>query len=425
MKPEIRVLAELGREFERIALAGGPRRRFAVRRWRPLALIAVLVLGGATVGLAATGVILTGAPVPTSTRPVATVGAGLPTPGGSRLLPLRASDPAGGLPWGMRIIRTTRGVICWQIGRVDHGQLGQLGTDGAFGNDGRFHPLLPDALPGTLENPNSYNFEGCDTPNETFAAATIGLEANAASNPPAGVGVTADRREISFGLLGVHALSITYRSTTGTHTRPVLVPLGAYLIVQNYAARDGQLGGSSATEGSDAIPVKYSGPARPNGALTAITYRYAQTTCIANGTDPFLTIQRCGLSHGAPPRPTPPPALHEALRAHLQIHDHVITGAQISFTAPYAVTGANENYSVDVVVGRRLASLTGTSTNIRRGQTVSVPILGLLYHTATRSVTLEVQYGRSLAGQGPQETTIGTTTIHEPPGTRIAGPSAP
>ena len=47
----------------------------------------------------------------------------------------------------MRLVHTTRGEICVQIGRVDGDQLGQLGIDGAFHDDGRFHPLTPNVNP--------------------------------------------------------------------------------------------------------------------------------------------------------------------------------------------------------------------------------------------------------------------------------------
>src|SRR5271157_4564520 len=104
-------------------------------------LVIALVLATAAITLAATGVILTGSPVGTVRAPIANAGEGIPVAGGARLLPLRTADPAGGPPWGMRIIHTTRGLICVQIGRVYDGQLGQLGVDGAFHDDGRFHPL--------------------------------------------------------------------------------------------------------------------------------------------------------------------------------------------------------------------------------------------------------------------------------------------
>jgi len=126
-----------------------PRRRARVHV-RVALVVLVLVLATAAITLAATGVILTGSPVGTVRAPIATAGEGIPVAGGARLLPLRAPDPAGGLPWGMRIVHTTRGLICVQIGRLNDGQLGQLGVDGAFHDDGRFHPLPPDALPDDL-----------------------------------------------------------------------------------------------------------------------------------------------------------------------------------------------------------------------------------------------------------------------------------
>src|ERR1700757_2318284 len=35
----------------------------------------------------------------------------------SRLLSLRAPDPGGGLPWGLRLVRTHNGLVCAQVGR--------------------------------------------------------------------------------------------------------------------------------------------------------------------------------------------------------------------------------------------------------------------------------------------------------------------
>ena len=118
--------------------------RLARIRGRSLRLPAVALLallGTTTIALAASGVILTGSNVPTPRRLRPGYELGVPARGGSELLPLRAPDPAGGLPWGMRIVRTTRGYLCVQIGRVQDGMLGELGIDGAFHDDGRFHPL--------------------------------------------------------------------------------------------------------------------------------------------------------------------------------------------------------------------------------------------------------------------------------------------
>ena len=120
--------------------------RASLRRAPRLLLVAaavLLLLGGAAVALAASGVILTGAAVPAPRFASPTAGAGLPQPGKWKLLSLRVADPAGSPPWGMRVVRTTRGLVCVQLGRVQEGVLGELGIDGAFHDDLRFHPVGP------------------------------------------------------------------------------------------------------------------------------------------------------------------------------------------------------------------------------------------------------------------------------------------
>jgi hypothetical protein len=386
-----------------------PRRASAHVR---VALVALaLVLATAAITLAATGVILTGSPVGTARAPIATVGEGIPVAGGAQLLPLRAPDPAGGLPWGMRIIHTTRGLICVQIGRVYDGQLGQLGVDGAFRNDGRFHPLPTDALPDVLANAAGWMAGNCSSPGDIYAGDSVGLQVSAATGPPQGAGVPADRREISFGLLGVHAVSITYREGSQTRTQPVLPGLGAYLIVQRYTSGR-PLGSVSETDGRDE-PGNYSGPASPNGALTAITYDYAGRTCVDRGN---LRLASCGLSEVPPPRPAALPIVHEPLRAHLDIHNHVITSAQISFHAPYPVTNADEGYSVTAPVCPRGIAGDGSRADVARGALVTIPVGGVLSEACSRTVTFKVEYV-SFAGGLPQPTRLGSVTIHEPRGT--------
>jgi hypothetical protein len=388
-------------------------------RLRIALIVLASVLATTTIALAATGVILTGSPVRPTVRPNATAGEGIPVEGGVRLLPLRAADPAGGLPWGMRIIHTTRGLVCVQIGRVLDGQLGQLGVDGAFHNDGRFHALPADALPDVLGNGQGWMTGNCASPGDTYAGDSVGLQLSAASSPQqAGsprqeTGVSGDRREISFGLLGVHAVSITYREGTETHTQPVLPGLGAYLIVQRYTSGR-PLGSVSETDGRDE-PGNYSAPAGPNGALTAIAYSYAGRSCVDRGT---LRLATCGLSETPPPRPTPLPIVHEPLRAHLDIHNHVITGAQISFRAPYPVTNANESYDVSAQICRGLAG-NGPNADVARGGLVSIPVGDILSEACNRPVRFKVEYVRFVAGL-PQPTFVGSVTIHEPPGTHTA-----
>jgi hypothetical protein len=386
-------------------------RRRAFAHVRVALIVVALVLATAAITLAATGVILTGSPVGTARAPIATAGEGVPVPGGARLLPLRAADPAGGLPWGMRIIHTTRGLICVQVGRVYHGQLGQLGVDGAFHNDGRFHPLPADALPDVLADADGWMAGNCASPGDIYAGDSVGLELSAATSPRPGGGAPADRREISFGLLGLHSVSVTYREGSRTRTQPVLPGLGAYLIVQRYTSGR-PLGGASETDGRDE-PGNYSSPAGPNGALTAITYSYAGRPCVDRG---HLRLASCGLSEVPPPRPAALPVVHAPLRAHLHIHNHVITSAQISFQAPYPVTNADENYSVSTPICPHGLAGEGSRADVAQGELVTIPVGGVLSEACGRAVKFTVEYV-SFAGGLPQPTRLGSITIHEPPGT--------
>jgi hypothetical protein len=374
-----------------------------------VALVALVLAGASTaVALAASGVILTGSPVRTVERPSATVGQGVPVAGGSRLLPLRAPDPAGGLPWGMRIVHTTRGLICVQVGRVADGQLGELGTDGAFGDDGLFHPLPAGALPDVL-GPSNLLDSDCEMPGATFAGDIVGLESNAAADPKPGVGPLADRREISFGLLGGHALSIRYRSGSETLTQSVIPGLGAYLIVQPFTSGR-QLGSISETDGSD---LRYGFPASPNGALTAITYRFGK---LCTDTGSGAIAGPCGLSEAPPPHAPPLPAVATALHTHLQIHGRVITGGEISFAAPYPVSSAGEDYSLSARTCHGGLAGGSSDRDVARGATVTIPIGFVLSLACSRTLNVEVDYTRTVFGL-PTPTLIGTVVIHEPPGT--------
>ena len=109
------------------------------RRVRTLAIALAVALGLAGVAYAATQLIETGEPVP----PPPHSGSLLDriVPGTTRVLPVRAADPDGGPPWGLRVFRAKSGAFCVQTGRVVNGKLGVLGQDGAFHNDGRFHEL--------------------------------------------------------------------------------------------------------------------------------------------------------------------------------------------------------------------------------------------------------------------------------------------
>ncbi|MGO9976679.1 MAG: hypothetical protein ACLP01_28510 [Solirubrobacteraceae bacterium] len=101
-------------------------RRRVRRRWGAALLGALILAGGGIVVFGAGG-----SPALPSVRG--------PLPAG---IVARAGDPAGGLPWGLRVVRTS-GWTCVQLGRLRGDQLGVIGKDGSYGDDGRFHPFAP------------------------------------------------------------------------------------------------------------------------------------------------------------------------------------------------------------------------------------------------------------------------------------------
>jgi hypothetical protein len=223
------------------------------RRVPLLAIIALgaLLLAGAAFG--ATQIIGFGAPVapahaPGREHPSRRTGVGLPiasgegSPASAQPLAISVPDPHGGLPWGMRIVRTTRGLLCPQIGRLLDGRLGVLGQDGQFHDDGLFHEL-----PASVLEPNT-----CITPSAWSILSEVGvpaagalqsppisciapwLRASASSPPrcPAG-----DERMVGFGVLGPDAVSVSYMVDGRLHTVATAGRLGAYLVVLPVPAR--------------------------------------------------------------------------------------------------------------------------------------------------------------------------------------------
>lgn len=233
MAGSLKVLDELGDQFARLAAtapARGPRRR----RTTVLAVILAASLSGGA--LAASGV-LTGDPVrnPRGQAFKPDRGLGVPVAGSVRLESIRVPDPAGGPPWGMRTLRTTRGYGCVQVGRVVGDRLGVLGRDGAFGDDGRFHPLPAKVL--TQAHCRQRDGAG----NAFLAVAYRGLPASGLQGGCAVRPVPGDRapacdpgalRAVHFGLLGPQGESVGYRDDAGRlATARAAGPDGAYLVV--------------------------------------------------------------------------------------------------------------------------------------------------------------------------------------------------
>jgi hypothetical protein len=160
----------------------------------------------------------TGTPVSPEVTPVATVDDGAPIPSSVRLLALRVADPDGGPPWGLRTIKTTRGLMCVQLGRIVDGRIGVLGEAGAFHDDGRFHPLSIDYLDAGSSNCGTEDAHGNAFLNEeAFGVPTDGLISGEgevsggcyAPHPTSRACPPQDRRNIYYGLLGPDAASVT------------------------------------------------------------------------------------------------------------------------------------------------------------------------------------------------------------------------
>lgn len=333
--------------------AGARRRR---RRNAPL-IAAVVVLAGGAIAAAATG-LLTGSPVPNPAgAPVPYAGYGVPVAADSKLLSLRVADPEGGPPWGMRIVRTTRGLVCAQVGRVYRGQLGQLGIDGVFHNDGRFHLLGSDVLFGTSEAEIQ-----CVLPSQSFLSQNPSADRSGDPVPSEGVRPpTRELRSISYGLLGPHATSVTYTTSSGLLTTPVSPGMGAYLIVQPVAQAGLQFSHGSTTIGPPskrgfAPPPLDLGLGRDANTIAAVTYRLGSLTCAIGSGAPARTP--CPTSR--PPLPLPRTGaqnLHEPL--HLKLVKDTPRACRaaflndpcyqvlLEFRAPYAVTSAAHEYSVE------------------------------------------------------------------------------
>jgi hypothetical protein len=205
---------------------------------RPVVVVvACLVAAGSA--LAATGVFRTGAPVGADVTAVPDAREGVVIPRSVHLLSLRVPDPNGGPPWGLRVARTTRGLMCAQFGRVVSGRLGVLGQDGVFADDGAFHPLSADYLNGIgCGTEDAYGHAFVNEQMYALAASALIGERQHASGgcytaaPAPRACPPGDLRDVLFGLLGPDAVSVTHVDTAGgSATIATAGGDGAYLVV--------------------------------------------------------------------------------------------------------------------------------------------------------------------------------------------------
>jgi hypothetical protein len=171
--------------------------------------------------------------------------------------------------------------MCLQVGRVVDGRIGVLGHDGAFDDDGAFHPLSVDFLDGS----------GCGTEDargDAFVNEQLhGVPASAlmadqqhvsggcyTANQLPHTCPPSDLRDVYFGLLGPDAASVTHVTPTGgIATTPTAGRDGAYLIVLPHRATpcgSGQLFCTLNQRYSSGSPEL-----EPSEVIRAVSYRGA------------------------------------------------------------------------------------------------------------------------------------------------------
>lgn len=379
------------------------------RRSRVLVAVVLASLGFAAAALAASG-ILAGAPyrVPGAPSPNRNpgVGAGITVSGSARLLALRVPDPAGGPPWGMRVLHTTRGLECVQVGRVVNGQVGVLGQDGVAGDDHRFHALAPALVSaGDCALPDANQHAFIDNETDTayangplFTPSSCARPGDGSSHPPCPAG---DRRTLAYGLLGPNAHSLTYRAGGKTVTEATVGRDGGYLVVMRPppGRRNTGLASGSADlfPGALAVTFKDGRRCRPQPA----------TSCARNG-------------YTAPESPRVPPG---RVKAHTEIRRFQRNGngyveLLVRFRAPIAITNAHRNYTLATT----LPPACGTTDyatidrDIKRGARVTLHTSELpstCPGTATANLQL-TQINPYLAGPGSVIASLSTITFKLP-----------
>jgi hypothetical protein len=358
------LVAAAGTLFAASAPAARPRPKLG--RPRHVPLLAAIALGAlllAAAAFAATQIIGVGAPVGPSherERSSASTGIGIPVagsgsaPASAQLLAISVPDPAGGLPWGMRIVRTTRGLECIQIGRLLDGRLGVLGEDGQFHDDRLFHEL-----PVSVLNPGM-----CIQPSQRVILSDDGLPAAGALQSPTtscrvtwerpwpsspGLCPTGDQRLVAFGVLGPHAVSVSYMAQGRLHTVATAGRYGAYLIVLPAAPEPAHnvpaLGGVSGP--IDGFPIGAGG----SDVISRLAFRFGRHLCQTG-----FNRQR-----GGPPQctaslartPTFVPEIPRGLHTRVAIKTRKVSSGydlQVAFKAPAPVFNASTAYEVEITL---------------------------------------------------------------------------
>jgi hypothetical protein len=303
------------------------RLRDVVRAHTLVAVVAALVVATPTV--AAVGAVSGwfGPGKPDVLYPVsASSGLGRVIPG-TRMLPIQVADPDGGPPWGLRLVKTTRGDTCVQVGRIEYGELGSLGIDYSWDNDHKFHPISPNdgvadicgatdgaghgfvsstehGWPASAYTPSDYGSGAavsyCQAANpvsemkarlnhlpegsQTRALFEKILKREEAAFARSNIHEcpTGSLRMIFVGLLGPDAKSIAYTTPSGaTRTEDTVGGVGAYLIVFKLTAANCDDYSKTLIGGSNGCQESYGGTDSPAlrgpNAVTSVAYDSGKT----------------------------------------------------------------------------------------------------------------------------------------------------
>jgi hypothetical protein len=230
---------------------------------------------------------------------------------GTRMLPIREADPAGGPPWGLRLVRTDRGDTCLQVGRVEDGEIGSLGIDYSWGNDHKFHPInrndgaadvcgATDAAGHGFVNSSRHGWAASAFIPSDYGRGKAASYCRGGNPERAGSRVpvcpAGSLRMIFVGLLGPDAKSITYRTPSGaTKTEQTVGGVGAYLIVFKQTATGCRI---LIGEGNDcAANYEFTDNAalRSPTAVTSVTYKDGRTCSLPARSSFAAMVPQCPL----------------------------------------------------------------------------------------------------------------------------------
>ena len=223
------------------------------------------------------------------------------------------------------------------------GKLGVLGQDGAFGDDGRFHPLSAQSgsrACGALDanGDTSFNISADAVPASGAAGGFLGIDVPGCGRPGTKACPDQDLRDVSYGVLGREAASVTYEGDDGKlHTARAVPPYGGYLIVRRSA---------SIGRGTSRGPSIGSGPNLAGGPIRKITFRNGRS-CTFPKPGPGARYQPCALPAM---RPATPVYTHAQLATPVRARPYLRRGRywtiSVSFRARAAIATAGQAYVV-------------------------------------------------------------------------------